>query len=80
MLFGSDGRSSQYSSEIVQGYATETNNIVNDKHGGYDHVSLYIPIAQPNAHTLAKLAALEASTFVEIVRDNSRVFSSNDGP
>lgn len=39
----------------------ETNNIVNRKDGGYDHVTEFIRIAQPNADTLAKLATLEAS-------------------
>ncbi|KAH9855805.1 SPOC domain-like protein [Lenzites betulinus] len=40
----------------------ETNNIINEENGGYEHVSEYIPIAQPNATTLAKLQALEPST------------------
>ncbi len=41
---------------------TETKNVINAEHGGYDNVNEYIPIAQPNAGTLAKLAALEPST------------------
>jgi ATP-dependent DNA helicase 2 subunit 2 len=39
----------------------ETDNIVNRADGGYDNVIEYIPIAQPNAGTLTKLASLEAS-------------------
>ena len=41
---------------------TETKNIINEEHGSYDNVVEYIPIAQPNAGTLAKLSALEPST------------------
>jgi ATP-dependent DNA helicase 2 subunit 2 len=39
----------------------ETDNIVNRADGGYDNVTEYIPIAQPNAGTLTQLASLEAS-------------------
>jgi ATP-dependent DNA helicase 2 subunit 2 len=39
----------------------ETDNIVNRADGGYDNVTEFIPIAQPNAGTLTKLASLEAS-------------------
>jgi ATP-dependent DNA helicase 2 subunit 2 len=39
----------------------ETANIVNRADGGYDHVTEFIPIAQPTADTLAKLATLQAS-------------------
>ncbi|THH13198.1 hypothetical protein EW146_g6992 [Bondarzewia mesenterica] len=45
ILFGTDG----------------TKNVINEKSGGYENVSEYIPIGQPNAGTLAKLAALRAS-------------------
>jgi hypothetical protein len=38
-----------------------TDNVINAKNGGYEHVSEYIPIAQPNASTLAKLDELEPS-------------------
>lgn len=47
--------------EILTSFA-ETNNIINVENGGYEHVSDYIPIAHPNASTLAKLQALEPST------------------
>lgn len=40
---------------------TETDNVVNEDKGGYNHVSEYIPIAQPNISTLAKLQQLRAS-------------------
>ncbi len=39
----------------------DTDNIVNQKNGGYENVSEYIHIAQPNAATLAKLDRLEPS-------------------
>jgi len=39
----------------------ETDNIVNRADGGYDNVSELIPIAQPTADTLTKLASLQAS-------------------
>ncbi|KAG6902972.1 hypothetical protein C0995_008545 [Termitomyces sp. Mi166 len=46
IVFGSEGKS--YS-----------NNIINKKSGGYENVSNYIPIAQPNAATLTKLDELK---------------------
>ncbi|ETW87659.1 hypothetical protein HETIRDRAFT_41157 [Heterobasidion irregulare TC 32-1] len=43
-------------------FGTEgTDNLIHDTNGGYEHVSEYIQIAQPNAGTLAKLAALRPS-------------------
>jgi hypothetical protein len=42
-------------------YSSETNNIIHEKNGGYQHVSEYIPIAHPNSTTLAKLDALQPS-------------------
>ncbi|EJD55401.1 SPOC domain-like protein [Auricularia subglabra TFB-10046 SS5] len=42
----------------------ETGNIVNEAHGGYDHVIEFIEIAQPNATTLAKLSEI-SSTVIE---------------
>lgn len=41
---------------------TDTNNIINEQNGGYDHVSEYIPIGQPNAGTLAQIDALQPSS------------------
>jgi ATP-dependent DNA helicase 2 subunit 2 len=41
---------------------TETKNIVNTANGGYENVLEYIPIAQPNAATIAKVDALRASS------------------
>jgi ATP-dependent DNA helicase 2 subunit 2 len=64
MLFGSEGEDIDNASVTnLKLTIEETNNIVNEAHGGYDNVSLYIPIAQPGAHTLAKLAALQPSTI-----------------
>jgi ATP-dependent DNA helicase 2 subunit 2 len=38
--------------------------MINDKNGGYEHVSEYIPIGQAHAGTLAKLDALTPSPVV----------------
>ena len=44
-------------------FGTEgTNNVINQQNGGYEHVTEYIPIAQPNSGTLAKLTTLKPST------------------
>ncbi|CDO74809.1 hypothetical protein BN946_scf185001.g57 [Trametes cinnabarina] len=59
MIF--NGRKTDKCGVILFG-SEETNNIINEENGGYEHVSEYIPIAQPNASTLAKLQALEPST------------------
>ncbi|KAF8139796.1 SPOC domain-like protein [Boletus edulis] len=58
MIF--NGRKTDQCGVIIFG-SEETNNIVNDKNGGYEHVSEYIPIGQPNASTLARLDELRAS-------------------
>jgi ATP-dependent DNA helicase 2 subunit 2 len=39
----------------------ETKNIINAENGGYENVLEYIPIAQPNAGTIAKIDALQPS-------------------
>ncbi|KAI6028982.1 SPOC domain-like protein [Pisolithus marmoratus] len=54
------GRKTEQCGVIVFG-SEETDNIVNEKHGGYEHVSEYIPICTPSARTLAKLDELEPS-------------------
>ncbi|RDX51486.1 SPOC domain-like protein [Lentinus brumalis] len=59
MIF--NGRKTDKCGVIVFG-SEETKNLIHAEHGGYDNVNEYIPIAQPNAGTLAKLAALEPST------------------
>lgn len=46
---------------LISKACEETYNIVNRIDGGYDHVTEFLRIAQPNADTLAKLATLEAS-------------------
>lgn len=40
----------------------ETDNVINEKNGGYDNVKEFIPIAQPGSGTLAKLDTLRPST------------------
>ncbi|KAK0446455.1 SPOC domain-like protein [Desarmillaria tabescens] len=55
-----NGRKTDQCGVIVFG-SEDTDNIVNQKNGGYENVSEYIHIAQPNAATLAKLDRLEPS-------------------
>ena len=63
VLIGSDGSEYINTSNFFNLHVTsETNNDLNAAQGGYDNVSIYIPIATPNARTMAKLAALEASS------------------
>ncbi|RPD59404.1 SPOC domain-like protein [Lentinus tigrinus ALCF2SS1-7] len=59
MIF--NGRKTDKCGVIVFG-SDETKNVINEQHGGYENVVEYIPIAQPNAGTLAKLAKLVPST------------------
>ncbi|GLB36606.1 putative SPOC domain-like protein [Lyophyllum shimeji] len=56
-----NGRKTDQCGVIVFG-SEETDNIINEKHGGYENVSEYIPIGQPNAATLAKIDALQPSS------------------
>jgi hypothetical protein len=42
----------------------DTDNIINEKNGGYENVSEYIPIAQPTAATLSKLDELQPSSVI----------------
>ncbi|EGN94087.1 hypothetical protein SERLA73DRAFT_63055, partial [Serpula lacrymans var. lacrymans S7.3] len=58
MIF--NGRKTDQCGVIVFG-SEDTDNVINDKSGGYEHVSEYIPVAQPNAGTLTKLDALSPS-------------------
>ncbi|KDQ54942.1 hypothetical protein JAAARDRAFT_196318 [Jaapia argillacea MUCL 33604] len=55
-----NGRKTDQCGVIVFG-SEDTDNVINEKNGGYEHVSEYIPIGQPNANTLAQLSALEPS-------------------
>ncbi|KAH0590171.1 hypothetical protein H2248_000344 [Termitomyces sp. 'cryptogamus'] len=55
-----NGRKTDQCGVIVFG-SEDTNNIINEQNGGYENVSDYIPIAQPNAATLSKLDALKAT-------------------
>jgi ATP-dependent DNA helicase 2 subunit 2 len=54
-------------------HCEETNNIINEKNGGYDNVNEHIPIAQPNAATLSKIDALQPS---EVSGDRMRFLVS----
>ncbi|KAG1889229.1 SPOC domain-like protein [Suillus subluteus] len=58
MIF--NGRKTDQCGVILFG-SEETNNIIHEKNGGYQHVSEYIPIAHPNSTTLAKLDTLQPS-------------------
>ncbi|KAL4064741.1 SPOC like C-terminal domain-containing protein [Scleroderma yunnanense] len=58
MIFG--GRKTEQCGVIVFG-SDITVNVVNERHGGYEHIEEYIPIATPNAGTLAKLDELRPS-------------------
>ncbi|KAG2370362.1 SPOC like C-terminal domain-containing protein [Suillus spraguei] len=58
MIF--NGRKTDQCGVILFG-SEETDNIIHEKNGGYQHVSEYIPIAPPNSATLAKLDALQPS-------------------
>ncbi|KAG6841529.1 hypothetical protein C0991_009894 [Blastosporella zonata] len=58
MIF--NGRKTDQCGIIVFG-SEDTQNIINDQSGGYENVSEYIPIAQPNATTLTKLDMLKAT-------------------
>lgn len=52
--------------------------MVNRQHGGYDHVTEYIEIAQPNVNTLTKLQQLRASEDItgdrESTLENKRTY------
>ncbi|KAI6022554.1 SPOC domain-like protein [Pisolithus marmoratus] len=63
IIFGSEGDYLSFSPPFqTRGRPMgRTDNIVNEKHGGYEHVSEYIPISTPSARTLAKLDELEPS-------------------
>ncbi|OCH84687.1 ku80-like protein [Obba rivulosa] len=58
MIF--NGRKTDQCGVILFG-TDDTDNIVNEKNGGYEHVTEYIPIAQPDAGTLAKISAIQPS-------------------
>ncbi len=63
IVFGSEGTYTGHACSLhILNLTTETKNIVNTANGGYDNVLEYIPIAQPNAATIAKVDALQASS------------------
>lgn len=43
---------------------SHADNVLSDQHGGYDHVTLFMPIHQPTARTLAKLDQIQPSTEI----------------
>lgn len=53
-----NGRKTDQCGVILVG-SEDTDNMINKQNGGYEQVSEYIPIAQPNPATLAKLDELE---------------------
>uniref|UniRef100_D8QKI4 ATP-dependent DNA helicase II subunit 2 n=1 Tax=Schizophyllum commune (strain H4-8 / FGSC 9210) TaxID=578458 RepID=D8QKI4_SCHCM len=55
-----NGRKTDKCGVIIFG-CDETNNPVNEREGGYENVSEYIPVEQPNSSTIAKLDELRAS-------------------
>jgi ATP-dependent DNA helicase 2 subunit 2 len=59
MIF--NGRKTDQCGVILFG-SEDTDNIINRKNGGYNNVSEYIEIAQPNAGTLASLDLLEPTS------------------
>ena len=62
ILFGSEGIASVRHLHFPQLKSLlETKNIINAENGGYENVLEYIPIAQANASTLAKIDALQPS-------------------
>ncbi len=61
ILFGTDGMSACNINTVRYQRFVGTSNAINKQNGGYEHVTEFIPIAQPNAATLAKLQALEPS-------------------
>ena len=64
ILFGSEGIATVGSLHFLQLKSPlETKNIINAENGGYENVLEYIPIAQANASTLAKIDALQPSAI-----------------
>ena len=63
ILFGTEGvhAYSNYSGLRSFIVVLDTDNLINERDGGYEHVTTLIPIGQPNAGTLAKLSELEPS-------------------
>ncbi|KAI0063150.1 SPOC domain-like protein [Artomyces pyxidatus] len=55
-----NGRKTDQCGVILFG-TDDTDNVINERNGGYEHVSEFIPIGQPNAQILAKLASLRPS-------------------
>lgn len=65
ILFGTEGTIA-HSIPVLYANAPmkDTDNVINEKNGGYEHVTEFIPIGKPDASTLAKLASLQPSEVV----------------
>ncbi|KAG8902590.1 ATP-dependent DNA helicase II subunit 2 [Tulasnella sp. 403] len=63
-----NGRKTDQCGVILFG-TRKTKNTVNTQHGGYDHVTEYIPIGQPTAHTLDLVSAIGPGAFEGDVLD-----------
>ncbi|KAF8575921.1 ku80-like protein [Ramaria rubella] len=57
------GRKTEQCGVILFG-TEDTQNAVNEANGGYENVTEYIPIGQPNAQTMTKIKSLKPSTAI----------------
>lgn len=66
ILVGTEGTrmNPSYSPSPPNVLSIGTNNLVSDQHGGYDHVTEYLPIHQPNARTLHKIDGIKPSSEI----------------
>lgn len=49
---------------LIEGIFSGTQNAVNDSNGGYEHVTEFISIGQPNAQTMTKIKSIKPSTSI----------------
>ena len=61
ILFGAEGSINSSYLRIIITRVSGTNNTVNTKDGGYEHVYEFVPIGTPTAETIAKLSELKPS-------------------
>lgn len=61
VIFGSEGQPQPIIIIFSKTFRIDTKNAINAARGGYESVVEYIPIAQPNSSTIAKIDALQAS-------------------
>lgn len=69
ILFGTEGTSPKRNdildTNLIGNYfLPDTQNLVNESNGGYEHVTEFIPIGQPNAQTMNKIKSIKPSTAV----------------